>query len=163
MSVIVNILAAIGLIVIISYVVYYLYQYFENKQIQKTISIMNPPGSYMQNTGIMCPDYWVNAGVDSNGNYICKNEFNIPVNNNGSCNPKQMSFTPIPSGQTWEYGNPNGLTSMTSNDQYNFLSNSAVSGSISRCSWINQCGPNTTTQGIWQGVNEMCNSPPPSS
>jgi hypothetical protein len=117
----------------------------------------------MQNTGIMCPDYWVNAGVDSNGNYICKNEFNIPINNNSNCNPKQMSFTPIPSGQTWEYGNPNGLTSMSSNDQYNFLNSSAVSGSISRCSWINQCGPNTTTQGIWQGVNEMCNSPPPSS
>jgi hypothetical protein len=163
MSIILNILAAVGLLVIISYVIYYLYDYLKNVQIHNDNKKLNPPGSYMQNTGLMCPDYWVNAGVDNNGNYICKNEFNIPVNNNSNCNSQQMLFTPIPSGQTWEYGNPNNLTSMTSNDQYNFLNNSSVSGSISRCAWINQCGPNATTQGIWQGVNEMCNSPPQSS
>lgn len=163
MSIIVNILAAIGLLVIISYVVYYLYQYYDKIQIQQTHSTINPPGSYMQNTGLMCPDYWVNSGIDNNGNYICKNEYNIPVNNNTGCDSKQMLFTPIPSGQTWEFGNPNGMNTMSDQDQYNFLNNSIAPGSVSRCSWVNQCGPNVSTQGIWQGVNEVCNSAPPSS
>jgi hypothetical protein len=161
MSVIINILAAVGLIVIISYIVYYLYTYFKNQQFQATIAEMNPPPSYMQSTGINCPDYWVNMGSDSNGNIQCKNSFNIPAQ---SC-PSQMSFTPIPKDETWEYGNPNGLTSMTDSDKYNFLNSSvsSVQGSMSRCAWINQCGPSPTTQGIWEGVNEICNSPAPSS
>lgn len=163
MSVIVNILALIGLIVIISYIVYYLYKYFTKIQIQQTQSQINPPGSYMQNTGLMCPDYWVNVGVDSNNNFICKNKYNIAVNNNSSCNPNEMSFTSVPSGYTWEFGNPNNLTTMSDLEQYNFLNKSSVNGSISRCEWINKCGPNNTTQGVWQGVNEICNSPPPSS
>jgi len=161
MSVIINILAAIGLIVIISYIVYYLYTYFKKREFQATILQMNPPPSYMQSTGIKCPDYWVNMGTDINGNIKCKNSFNIPVSNKECL--QEMSFTPIKNGETWEYGNPNGLISMTDSDKYTFLNNSSVSGGLSRCNWINKCGPSSTTQGIWQGVNEICNSPEPSS
>jgi hypothetical protein len=169
MSVVINILAAIGLIVIISYIVYYLFTYFQNAKFQKTISQINPPPSYMQNVGINCPDYWINMGPDSNGNIQCKNSFNIPVSSSTTC-PSTMVFPSIPSGQSWDYGNPNGLTSMSDNDKYKFLNtlatgpnSSAISNSLSRCSWINQCGPSNTVQGVWQGVNEICNSPPSSS
>ncbi len=79
-SIIINILAVIGLIVIISYLIYYLYQYLQQRTNLKIASEINPPGDYMQNTGIKCPDYWVNTGVDANGNYICKNSFNIDSN-----------------------------------------------------------------------------------
>ena len=164
MSAIINILAAIGLIVIIAYFVYYLYTYFQNKNFQAIIAEMNPPPSYMQTAGINCPDYWVNMGTDSNGNIQCKNSFNIPVSS--SCpvsSSNTMTFTQIPTGDTWEYGNPNGLTSMTDLQKYNFLSTSSTTGGISRCNWINKCGPSPSTQGIWQGVNEICNSPAPSS
>ena len=163
MSVIVNILAAIGLIVIISYIIYYLYVYISKMQTQQTQSQMNPPGNYMQNSGIKCPDYWINTGVDNNGNYICENTFNIQTNPaNAICNASTMNFTPIESGYTWEYGDPNGLTSLTDQDKYNFLQNSKGNGaSVTRCSWINSCGPSSTVQGVWSGVNEICNSPPP--
>ena len=169
-SIVVTILAAIGLIVIIAYLVYYLIQYMKHRNNQKIIADMNPPGSYMQNSGIKCPDYWVNTGIDANGNYICKNSFNIQSHNPttgtyaGKCNADQMTFTSVASGNTWEYGNPNGLTSLSDNDKYNFVTGSAVTGSLSRCQWLNNCGPSSNIQGIWTGVNEICNnSPPPSS
>jgi hypothetical protein len=161
MSVIINILAAIGLIVIISYMVYYLYTYFKKKQFQASIAHMNPPPSYMQNIGINCPDYWVNMGTDSNGNVMCKNSFNIPVNDQTKCK-SNMTFTKVPSDRTWEFGNPNGLKSLSNSDKYKFVNNSVTPDGVTRCNWINQCGPSSSIQGIWQGVNEICNSPPPS-
>jgi len=169
MSVVVNILAAIGLIVIVSYLSVYLYNFMKNKQTQKTVSQISPPGDYMQNSGIKCPDYWVNTGIDSNGNYICKNSFNIQTNNPttgtyaGKCNSEIMTFTPVAEGYTWEYGNPTGYTTLSDQQKYDYLQTSSVPNSISRCSWINNCGPSSKTQGIWSGVNEICNSPPPTS
>jgi hypothetical protein len=158
MSVVISILAAIGLMVIISYVVYYLYKYYKNIQIKQTIAEMNPPDNYMQTIGLQCPDYWVNTGIDSNGNYTCKNQFNVP----STCSGGDLSFMSIPSKNTWEYGNPNNLNSMSDYDKYTFLNNKGT-GSYSRCDWVNKCGSDPNTQGIWQGVNEICSSPPPSS
>jgi hypothetical protein len=128
---------------------------------------MNPPGPYMQNSGIKCPDYWVNTGIDANGNYICTNSFNVPSINpttgvaSGLCNPNTMTFTPVQKGHTWEMNNPNGLTSYSDLEKYNFLNNSKASSSVTRCQWINNCGPSSNIQGIWSGVNEICNSPAP--
>ena len=169
MSIVVNILAGIGLIVIIAYLISYLWQYFQNRSDQKIISEINPPGSYMQNSGIKCPDYWVNTGVDSNGNYICKNSFNIKTNEPktgtfaNKCNSDQAVFSPITSGNTWEYNNPNGLTSYSDMDKYNFVTTTNGSAPISRCDWVNHCGPASNIQGIWSGVNEICNNPAPTS
>ena len=56
MSVVVNILAAIGLIVIISYLSVYLYNHIKNRQVKATVSKIYPPGDYMQNSGVKC---WV--------------------------------------------------------------------------------------------------------
>jgi len=167
-SIIINILVVIGLIVIISYLIYYLYQYLQQRTNLKIASEINPPGDYMQNTGIKCPDYWVNTGVDANGNYICKNSFNIDSNQPasgsamGKCNATTMNFPPIQTGYTWEYNNPNGLTSYSDQEKYDFLNN-AGSMPLSRCQWINNCGPSPNVQGIWSGVNEVCNTPPVSS
>lgn len=162
-SVLINILAIIGLIIIITYAIRYLYLYVRKKESQKIANNANPPGAYMQNSGIKCPDYWVNTGYDSSGNYICKNSFNIPINENGissgKCNTKEMAFPPVESGYTWEYGNPNGLTTYSDKDKYDFLSEKAATGSVTRCQWINSCGPNPNVQGIWSGVNDICNHP----
>ena len=166
MSVVVNILATIGLIVIIGYLLYYMYKYISNMQTKKFISQINPPGDYMQNSGIKCPDYWVNTGIDDKGNYICKNSFNIESDNPGTgtyagkCNRTDMSFPAIKSGYTWEYNNPNGLTSYSDKEKYEFLNTKSLENSVSRCQWINNCGPSSNVQGIWSGVNEICNSPP---
>jgi len=161
MSVVINILAAIGLIVLISYFVYYLYTYFQHKKIKTMMAQMNPPQDYVQNVGINCPDYWVNMGTDVNGNIQCKNSFNIQTNGStDKCNSPK--FIQIPKGKTWEYGNPNGLKTLSESEKYSFLMKSKVDGYNSRCEWINSCGPSTSVQGIWQGVNEICNASPPS-
>jgi len=165
-AIIINILAVIALIIIISYVIYYIYKYWKNRQNQYIASIMNPPGPYMQNSGVKCPDYWVNTGVDSSGNYMCKNSFNIPTVNpttgiaTGKCNSDQLNFTPVSKGYTWEINNPNGLTSYTDQEKYDFLNKSSANNSLTRCQWINNCGPSSNVQGIWSGVNEICNNPP---
>ena len=155
MSVVINILAIIGTIFILSTLLYYIYKYTKERKIHHIIANKNPPDSYMQNTGLQCPDYWVNTGVDSTGKYICTNSFNIPSNSTSPCNRSSVSFSPITSGKTWEYNNPNGLTTLTDKEKYDFLKNTG------RCDWVNKCGPKTGTQGIWTGVNEICNSPPP--
>jgi len=167
-STIVNILAAVGLIVILSYAVYYMYQYIKKQQNQQITSQIYPPGDYMQSSGIQCPDYWVNTGLDSNGNYICKNSFNIPVNTstNSLCNTSQMAFNPVnvpgaKTNYTWDYNNPNGNTSLSDSEKYNFLTVTANNAPLSRCDWVNNCGPASNIQGIWSGVNEICNSPAP--
>ena len=166
MSVIVNILAAIGLVVLIVYLVYYLYIYIQKKNQQRINSNIYPPQEYMQQTGIKCPDYWTNNGIDSNGNYICTNPFNIAsVNTNTNCNSQKMLFAPLKTGYTLEYDNPNGLTSYNETDKYNFVSNDipvGVTNGISRCTWINSCGASNNIQGIWSGVQNICNSPPSS-
>jgi hypothetical protein len=168
MSAVVTVLAAIGLIVVVSYLIYYLYEFMKYKMDKKISDNMNPPNNYMQNSGIKCPDYWVNTGMDPDGNYKCHNSFNIetvnPTSGNykGKCNPVDMRFPHIDSGYTWEYGDPNGLTSYTDKEKYDFL-NKSVGDSLTRCQWINYCGPSTNVQGIWSGVNELCNNPPLSS
>ena len=162
-SVIINILAIIALIIIITYSIRYLYLYVRKKESEKVAKSINPPGAYMQNSGIKCPDYWVNIGLDSSGNYLCKNSFNIQTTNPttgiaaGKCNDKEMVFPPVKSGYTWEYGNPHGLTTYSEQDKYNLL-NTTVPGYISRCNWVNYCGPNPNIQGIWSGVNEICHN-----
>ena len=170
MSVVVTILAGIGLIFVIFYLIYYLYVYLKYKSDQKKIANINPPSDYMQNTGIKCPDYWVNTGVDSNGNYKCHNSFNIttyqPTTGNfiDKCNKTDLTFKKIKDGFTWEYNDPNGLKSYTEKERYDFLKDDTDTNDniLSRCGWINNCGPSSSTQGIWSGVNEICNAPPPS-
>ena len=98
MSIFVNILAGIGFIFIIVTLIYYIYLYVKNKIEQRKNKEINPPLSYMQNTGIKCPDYWVNTGVDENGNYICRNSFNItsvPKTNSfkNKCNANNLIFS----------------------------------------------------------------------
>jgi hypothetical protein len=168
MSVVINILALIGFIIIIVYLVHYLWKYIKYKQDQTAIAQQNPPSNYLQNSGLQCPDYWVNTGIDSNGNYICKNSFNIdsvqPKTGSfvGKCSPAEQKFSPIASGTTWESGNPNNLQSLSDQDKYTFLTTTGK-GTISRCDWINNCGPTSNIQGVWSGVNELCNNPPSTS
>jgi hypothetical protein len=159
MSVIINILAAIGLIVLISYFVYYLYTYFQHKKVKTVMAQMNPPQDYLQNVGINCPDYWVNMGKVGD-NIQCKNSFNINVNNDDKCN--NVYFPSIPKDKTWVYGNPNGLKTLSDSEKYKFLKTKSNADSYSRCEWINNCGPSSSVQGVWQGINEICNAPPPS-
>jgi hypothetical protein len=173
MSTIINIFAFVGFIFLLGVLIYYAYKYFKHKQLLKDISLIYPPGDYMQQTGIKCPDYWVNSGSDSNGNYECQNRFNVPVvkNSNPSCaNVKctatndntKAYFNSVPRGKTWEYGNPDGLKSMTDQDKYDFVTGDPGSATANRCNWINCCGGSSGTKSSWTGVYEVCQNPDPS-
>ena len=50
MSAVVTVLAAIGLIVVISYLIYYLYEYIKYRMDRKIAENTNPPNNYMQNS-----------------------------------------------------------------------------------------------------------------
>jgi hypothetical protein len=165
MSIIINIFASIGFIFIIGVLIYYIYVYIKKKSDEQMIKNINPPGAYMQNTGIKCPDYWVNTGVDKDGNYICRNSFNIESNLKKSdgtpnnCNFNEMTFAKLPDGKTWEANNPNGMTSLTDKEKLNFLKRSIEGiASLSRCDWVTSCGPTSSIPGVWSGVNEICTS-----
>ena len=49
MSVVVNIFAIFGLIIIIAILIHYLYKYINNKKKEAISASLNPPGEYMQN------------------------------------------------------------------------------------------------------------------
>jgi hypothetical protein len=174
LSTVINILAVIGLIVILAYVIYYLWDVLQKKNKNMIESRVNPPSEYMQQSGIKCPDYWVNTGSDSSGNYLCKNSYDVSVvksSNTASCSSvtscnnanKEVAFSPLPTGKTWQSGNPNGLTSLTDDEKYSFVTTKGPAG-VSRCDWIKCCGASnsgtSTNNAIWLGVNEICNKPP---
>ena len=72
---------------------------------------------------------------------------------------KEILFSSIDKKNTWEPNNPNGKTSYTDKEKYNFVSNKG-SGTTSRCDWIKCCGSNSNTKGVWQGVQNTCSYDP---
>jgi hypothetical protein len=155
-SIIINILAFIGVIFIIGIIIYYIYKYYQKKAHNKIISDIFPPGEYMQHTGIKCPDYWVNTGINKDGNYICYNKFNIPVreNNNEKCydSPNIKTFSPLDKNKTWEYGDPYGMKSYTDKEKSEFVKKD-------RCGWIRDCGAEPGLNAVWSGVDDICSNP----
>ena len=155
-SIIINILALTGVIFILGIIIFYIYKYYQKKNHQKIISDIFPPGDYMENTGIKCPDYWVNVGVDRDGKYICENTFNVTVKpkNDFKCydSNNRAYFTPTNSKKTWQYGNPNGMQTYNDKEKAEFLN-------IDRCKWINNCGAEDGLNAVWTGVSDICNNP----
>ena len=170
MSAVINILAILGFIILLSYLISYIYYYFLQKTNQTIQEQVNPPSSYMQTTGIKCPDYWVNTGVDDDGNYICKNMFNLGVEkktttscSSVACNDtndnKIIKFSKVDPKQTWMPNNPDGKTSMSDKEKYDFVNTKGI-GQVSRCDWIKCCGAKDSTKGVWQGVESTCSYNP---
>jgi len=162
-SFLVTFLAIIGFIIIISYTISYLIDYYKQIVANNANKQINPPYAYMQNNGIKCPDYLSNTATNKDS-YTCSNrDFNINTQN-GSCfsADKTVDFPIIPAGKTWELGNPGGLTSLTDQERWNFVQTEKSSGNKSRCEWIKDCGVNTGVDAVWQGVNKICNSVKPS-
>ena len=172
-SIVTNILAVIGLIVLFAYIVYYLWKYLQDKNQEELDMKVSPPYDYMQQTGVKCPDYWINTGTDDKG-YTCKNVNNIatPIKSSNStcsnikCNidgdATSVKFSLLPAGKTWESGDPNGLTSMTDAEKQSFVTTKVEGTTSSRCDWIKCCGAyntgNSMNNAVWLGINDVCNS-----
>lgn len=168
-TIFVYIFAIIGLFILIYYAINWLVNVAHNRKIYELNKRINPPYAYMQNGGgIKCPDYFSSVGGNK-GSYVCSNrDFNIAINDSngsGQCytdqTDKTMKFPAIPEGKTWELGNPNGLTTMTEQDKWDFV-RTKIPNNFSRCEWIENCGPSNGIDAVWQGVNEFCNMSDPS-
>lgn len=162
---IINFFAVVGLLILISYFISYIIEYFKKEALRAASKKVMPPPAYMQSSGIRCPDYLSNSGVTKNA-FTCSNrDFNIGVADPTNCysdpSNKLVQFKPLPEGKTWELGDPNGLKSMTEKEKWDFV-RETVQGSPSRCAWIDKCGPAEGTQGVWQGVKKWCDMADPS-
>jgi len=156
----INFFAIIGLIILLSYAITYLIEYLKKRTKEAANKKVMPPPSYMQNSGIRCPDYLSNIGKTNNA-YTCSNrDFGIDVNDPSYCysntEGKTVQFKPIPEDKTWELYDTDGKKSMTDKERWDFVRD-AVDGNPSRCDWIDKCGPAENVKGVWQGVNKWCN------
>ena len=164
-SFVINFFAVIGLLILISYLISYIVNYFKEQRLKDANNKVMPPPAYMQASGIRCPDYLSNTGANKE-TYTCSNkDFNINVSEPNTCysdvQNKSVQFPLIPEGKTWEFGNPGGLTSMTQQEKWDFV-RSNVQGNISRCDWIDKCGPANGVNAVWQGVKRWCDMTDPS-
>ncbi len=150
MDAIIRILALVGMVTIIIYLIFKLWAYYTAVSERRRKAAIRPPLDYMNNIGIKCPDYWVYAGTDANGNYKCVNKFNLDVADTAKCYTgnnaeKTFIFKALGSDKNWE--------TMTEDEKTSFVTNEAPSGGSSRCKWISDC------KGVWLGVQNICSKP----
>ena len=150
MEAIVKIFAFIGFVVLLVFLTFRLWDYYQWKSTNDANSKIRPPLDYMNNVGIKCPDYWTYTGLDSNGNYTCVNTFDLTVKDNNTCysdpTNKTMVFKALQDGQDW--------STMSDDDRIDFVKNQKASGNFTnnntRCGWTNSCGA------VWLGVQDKC-------
>lgn len=120
---------------------YFILKYREHSIKQDVISKADfPPKQYMKLTGGKCPDMWSVTGIDANGNYICENKLNIPIN---KCSSKQV-FTTLDNYP------------LTTVDEQKKVLHTAVEGGMSRCQFIKECGIKENMPASWIGIDNLC-------
>ena len=128
-------------IVIVLLIAYYFYrQWSTSKNSQAQAKVPFPPTNYMQYVGQKCPDYWVYQGTTSNGEFQCKNSYNLPVAN--------------PNSQ-YCYSESDGSI-RTFSPLNKWPPSSTDSALTDRCNWIKNCGPAANIPGSWVGINALC-------
>ena len=117
-----------------------LYYLWLNYSYNSGSTIAWPPNKFMRAFGLKCPDSWKYVGQLPTGESVCVNEYDIAVNNPGSCYSDQTNrvatFDPI---SHWPLSH-----------------NKRKSDLKSRCDWIKQCGTQPGMKAIWSGVAEYC-------
>jgi hypothetical protein len=148
-------LALIGLIVIL--IIIYRFSTISSNKINKSDVVKNwPPKQYMENVGVLCPDYWVYMGPDPNNpttHHICWNKYNLDIN--------KVTTGSNPEGQIPAtcYTNANGrqkkFTTMTISNNNKLLDKGKTSdeGLKDICEFIKECGPSSGKEASWLGFN----------
>lgn len=155
----VNVLAMIGFLAIIIYVIYSIWNYFDKINRENTLSKIRPTLTYMQNVGVKCPEYWDLVEVDKDSNYVCQDTFQLMKKYEhdddvncvdsalGAANGyHRMSFVGMPEGMNW--------VTMTEQQRMDFVAkaNESGSGSVSRANWIRKCGSGPGANAVWSGL-----------
>ena len=153
MDALIKVMAFIGFVVIIIYLIYRFWNYFIFINNKRKNASIRPPLEYMNNIGIKCPDYWTYKGISANGNYICENTFDLPFkNNNKECytdsNSKITEFGALSDSQNWQ--------DMSEDDRKNFIKTSKASTVTTTTSNENRCAFTQYCQSVWLGVQNQC-------
>lgn len=138
MSVITNILAVLGIVLIIVLIVYVYNKYkADEKKTPITTTPTYPPSEYMEEVGTKCPDLWSLTPHYKTGEYKCVNTGNAPVANKGGfkCADRAV-FSKM---ETWPLDNKKRQKELAS-----------------RCEWIEKCGPSGSTPASWIGIDNLC-------
>lgn len=167
MSAVINVLAIVGFLAIIIYVIYSIWKYFDKINRENALAKIRPTMTYMQNVGMKCPDYWDLVEVDAKGNYICQDTYGLMAKNgkvrtgaggaktyDATCvdsnlsDPNgyaKMGFVGLPEGFRWE--------TMTDEQKIQFASKAQTTGTgnVSRKDWIRSCGAGAGIDAVWSG------------
>jgi hypothetical protein len=141
-----KVFALIGFLTVLLVVIYLMKKGADKSQAQKSNKAY-PPNEYMRQVGKYCPDYWTQVGTDKDGNYRCKNTFNIPVRNDDKCyngNPQdnENKVKTFDSISEWPIVNvPEGNVDQTLDK---------------RCKWLSNCGSAPNLKASWIGVSDKC-------
>jgi hypothetical protein len=131
-DIIVWVFAAIGLVALTGVALYYIAK--EIKKYKPPEQPIWPDALYMEKLGAQCPTGWVYRGENRNGENICQNYYNVPVEDINNCYAPGMDkqrisyFDKITDWDKWQ--NDPG--------KYDKIQ--------SRCSWIKRCGPPSETR-----------------
>ena len=148
-SVLLNILAVFGIIVLLLALYYFIMTYLVDKKSGSSTGAPSfPPKSFMRAVGAQCPSYWVNSPNPSpmGSNYnLCENKFNIPIIKSelNSCqnvncfdedSKNRRSFRKIP-----DWSSVNGRDAIR--DQ---------------CQWRDCCQTEKNVPYPWIGLGDVC-------
>ncbi len=154
MDAIIKIMAFVGFVVILLYLIYKMWGYVDYRAKKKANSLIRPPLDYMNTVGIKCPDYWTYIGTDDNGNYICANTYGIPLKSGATeancynnTTEKKVHFGALT--DNWE--------DMTKDERKDFIKSNkptkitTIPGyNDTRCNFSKNC------VNVWSGVQNQC-------
>ena len=112
-----------------------------------------PPTNYMREIGSKCPDYWVHIGNTENGETICQNKFNIPVQKDQCYNNNIPGFKDQDNLQSF---NKISKWPIPNDKVQSELGSYSSSDYKYPCAWIKNCGPDPKTKASWIGLSDLC-------
>ena len=131
-DIIVWVFAAIGLVALTGVALYYIAN--EVKKYKPQEQPIWPDALYMEKLGAQCPTGWVYRGENRNGENICQNYYNVPVEDINTC------YAPGMAKQRISYFDKINDWDKCQNDPGNC-------GALkNRCGWIKTCGPPSETR-----------------
>ncbi len=158
MSAVLNVLAIIGLVAILVVVIYYIWNYISKMNKDASIAKERPTPTYMEQTGLKCPDYWMLSGLDGNGNYICEDKKEL-MKQYGKNSASAKCYSDV-SGKKMvfsKFDNKTHWVDMSDEDKIKFAA-TKVNTNYSRSEWIKNCGPNVgngvSTRAVWSGLDK---------
>ncbi len=152
MDAIIKIMAFVGFVVILIYLIYKLWGYIDYRAKKTRDSLIRPPLDYMNTIGIKCPDYWAYTGTDDNGNYKCVNTYNIPLKGTPSqCYTDQANTTVVFGALTDDWQD------MSIDDRKDFIKKNKPSN-VTTTSGYNdtRCNFSKNCVNVWSGVQNQC-------